>query len=55
MELPTVRVKHPDPAIGVMVINESDFDPAVHDRVDDGEVAAPRRRRATKESSDATD
>lgn len=54
MHLPTVRVKHPDPAIGTMIINESDFDPEIHERVeedseeDSSERGSGRRRRVDK-------
>jgi hypothetical protein len=34
MEIPTVRVKHPELA-GGMLINESDYDPALHEPADE--------------------
>ncbi len=51
-QLPTVRIA--DGSGGVRVINETDFDPAVHQRVDDPpgmlapEPAGPEPRRAAE-------
>src|SRR4051812_18866418 len=34
MDLPTVRVKHPELEGGVMIINQADYDPAVHEQLE---------------------
>lgn len=46
--LPTVRIKHPD---GYAVINEADFDPAKHERLDAEAKPKPKQPRKPRKKS----